>query len=189
MDTHHTYLERRINQTGWFAKQFLKLKIGLNKVEKGYRYTGKDPLKHSYYWTLHKINTHKVLKAIFTFIYVYNFIGTLTGKDQEIFSSLSEGKYTPRSITIINSVVFGFIMTLYYYSIVILINFISGKAGSFSDAFLTLSTALKIILLAELIWDVYRIAYAIATKKGREPIGLMPFLLNAPTYIKRIKQH
>jgi hypothetical protein len=183
---HHLYLEDKVKNTGWIASQFLKLRIDLNKTEKGYTYRGTHVLKKAYYACLMEINKHKIFRILFNFFYVYNFIGTLTGEDQKLYCWINDGKTTPRKITIINSIVFGFIMTLYYYGLLMLMDVASGKLPSIERILSHLSWSVIIILSLELLWDVWRIAYALATGKGKEPVGLIPLIFNGPTYVKRI---
>lgn len=183
---HHLYLVDRIKDTGWIARQFLKLRIGLNKVEKGYRYRGKSRISQAYYACLKEISKHKIFQIVFNFFYVYNFIGTLTGDDQALYCKINKGETTPKKITIINSIVFGFIMTLYYYAVLMLMELAGGKIPSIHGILSNLSWSVIIFLGLELLWDVWRIACALATEKGKEPIGIIPLVLNGPTYIKRL---
>lgn len=180
-------LEERIAQTGWVARQALKIQVALENDRNGMRYDGKNILKKTYYRGIHLINTIPAGKKTFDTLYSYRIIATLTGYDQELYCKIKGNGLTPKKLTIINAtIVTGIIAGMNYT--------IAHHIGEIPDNHFTTTIAtfvgeqyFSLEFKLQIAWSVIRTAYALKTKNGLEPIGLEALGMNSFTYVKRLR--
>jgi hypothetical protein len=181
----HTAVDALIAHTGIISQQILKF----------YRYmriSGCDtslpphaPRIQRVHRRIRRLLSHFYINTLADFLYTYYLGGSLTRRDQYTFARIHEMEDRAHRLTGINALFFGIPTAALYFLAGEGFQILS-RANAFTEwpALLAGNTSLAIGAVS-LAVDLFRVLDAFLKKRCWAPFGVLPFVINLPTYMKR----
>lgn len=126
------------------------------------------------------------LSTLADLLFTYYVGGSLTRQDQLTFAEIRGIGDRPHSLTLINAIFFGIPMSLSYFLLGEGFDILS-RLHTYTEvpAFMARHLALLMGTIS-LIIDLFRAFDSFWMKRCWAPFGIMPFAVNAPTYLNRL---
>jgi hypothetical protein len=119
-------------------------------------------------------------------LFTYYIGGSLTRQDQLTFAKIRGMGHRPQILTLGNAVYCGIPMALFYF----LLGegfYLLSKVNSYAElpAFMAQHIALLMGMISLMV-DLFRAVDAVLMKRCWAPFGILPFVVNMPTYLNRL---
>lgn len=182
-------MDRLIAKSGIIARQILRFYRFMRPGELG-NGGAADRRTIDSVWSkehrLRKFLTGIGLSTLADLLFTYYVGGSLTRQDQLIFAQIRGIGDRPHLLTLRNAVFCGIPMSLFYFLLGEGFDLLS-EMHSYTEipAFMAQHIALLIGTIS-LIVDLFRAFDAARMKRCWAPFGIMPFLVNMPTYLNRL---
>jgi len=173
-----------IARTGIISRQILKFYRYMRKTGSGTNPSSRTSRMRHIQLKIHRFLSFFRINTLADILYTYYLGGSLTGRDQYTFARIHEMEHRAYLLTGVNALIFGIPTAALYFLAGEGFQILS-RAHSLTELpALFAGNASLGIGAVSLAVDLFRAVDAFWKKRCWAPFGVLPFIINLPTYMK-----